>query len=1098
MGPYGRTWVWILGGLALILFSLVVMGWFLLPKWITSENLRGELSQKIKASSGLETQIETLKITGFSPLRVVGKGVTLRGEKGEEIAFFPEAVAVFSIFHLLRGEIHIKSLELDGAILRGDLLSLGEIQGQGLSGLPLGVPSLRVRDGTLFLGNVGQEKISIRDWELMTTSLGSAALGFRAKGLVYLGESPEFSFGALGSRDQDGKTRVVVDAESISLERIFQLIRGGASPPSVSGKMEFHLEANGSSFSQMSWKLRGRIDELEVNWPGILEVPFKSHLSMINARGSRIQEFWTVEEARWKDDKFEVKANLKLGQGKIEGTVQGSPFQLHDVIQYLGKELIGPALQGFFREDVLGGIARGVSFTFSGTMEESDKTLVVMEMPFERASLRFDPNLPPLEELSGILVWQKDKVWFKDLKGKYKNQTFERMEAKITEIGKSSILEGLFAVELSWSDMNELLRAVQGSSSKTEFLGSVEGECGLQLALRKAFLKKEPLYYDATIQVKEAKGKPLLGKFEWRAQSGIVRANPHDIFLEEIRGTIGSSRWELRAEVKNWSAGGISARGNASVSASVKDLGDLLGEALENLRVEGNSPVSLELSVHANEREIRGSMEADLSTERIAYGRIWEKEAGDDFRLVLFLVGLPGGELRLEGAKVMDEGAEVLAWRKEGRWLIEAKEFPATLLGKRIKLLGKVLKKGTLGIRAWFDSQEPSNSDLTASPQGVGILLPSIEKELLVRSGSLFLSQNGLTAEGVEMEMDGTLVIFTGNIEFASEGKIRVKGGMRGEHLKLDGLLKPSGKIRHSTSDTQLQRLLDKAKDFQLSLAFRKASFKEFSFDNLQATLEKGDGDLILKDLVGHIFQGEIRMQGRMISLDQWEIGGKLEGAKASEFLSAVGMSDTLIEGNMGVHGKVTRAEEEGSALLRTKGEFSLEIQKGLIRKFPILASILSIMNLSQLFSGKVPQFSQEGMVFETITGTFHLEEGKLHTEDLTVKSEAMVLTMEGEIDLGKRQCDLKVGVRPFVGFDRFVTKIPVIRHYLAGRERTVFAAYFLVKGDLSSPEVTPIPLESLGNAFVGLFKRLFQNPFWDMGPPAEKVEPPLEVEHAR
>ncbi len=1100
MAQKGRTWVWILGA---FLFFLCVLGsvrWLFLPRWINSQDLKGQISRRIEASSGLHADVENLEVVSFSPLRIRARGLRLMGEGREETIFVPQVSATISVLYLLRGEIRVSSLELEGLVVRGDrLLALGGLE-MGSSAPFLGASSLKVRDATFVLGQLGKENASIRRVELDAESLDSGALAFKVRGAFFLGESQEFSLGALGSRDPDGRARLVLDAESLSLEKILSLLPQEVPRPIVSGNADIHLRVNGIPENQLNWEASARISKLEVDWPGMLEMPFHSLLADLRARGSWSSRDFRVDELNWKDERFEIKGRLLLDdQGAMDGKVEGCPFQLHDVIPYLGKDLIGPALQGFFREDVLGGRAKGVTFTFSRKKADppGEHSFLILEMPFEGASLRFDPNLPPLEELSGTLVWRGDKVWFKDVLGRYKGRPFQRVETKIMEIGKTSTLEGLFSLELGWPEIGELLRTVQGPSAKRGFLDSLEGTCILQLSLRKAFLKKEPLYYDAVIQVREAKGKPLMEKFPWRAEFGSVKVNPREISVEQIGGSVGSSKWLLRAEAKNWSADSISGRVHLSISASTEDVGDLMKDALGDLKLDGELPIALEVSLEGGGKKFRGTLEADLSKAGVTFGEFLEKAQGEDFRVEASFMGLAGEQLTLEVAKILDQGNEILISRKDGRWFLEAKEFPAILLGKRVKTLGGILKRGTVGIKAQFHPHEPFKFEVVANPKAVEISPSPIKREFLVSSGSLVLTPEGLTADTVEMEIGNTRVSFAGKVESAPGGKIRIKGGVRGEHLDLDTLLKPPEPHEGPLSDEEFQRLLHKTMDSQLSLAFRKLTFMGFSFETVQATLEKRDGGLLLKDFLGNLSHGEVNIEGQIASPQHWEMRGKLEGARSSEFLAAIGMQETLIEGDLRIRGNVERKLAEGGSA-ETKGELGLEIQKGLIRKFPILASILSMMNLSQLLSGKVPQFSHQGMVFEKILGTFELKGSKLHTNDFTVESEAMIVTMEGDIDLGSKQCDLKVGVRPFVGFDRFVNKIPVIRHYLAGRERTVFATYFLVKGHLSSPEVTAMPLESLGNAFVGIFKRLFQNPFWDMGPPADKIEEPVEVEHSR
>ncbi len=268
-------------------------------------------------------------------------------------------------------------------------------------------------------------------------------------------------------------------------------------------------------------------------------------------------------------------------------------------------------------------------------------------------------------------------------------------------------------------------------------------------------------------------------------------------------------------------------------------------------------------------------------------------------------------------------------------------------------------------------------------------------------------------------------------------------------------------------------------------MAFRSMKFIGLDFTGVQARISKKDHGISLEEYVGHLASGEVSMVGNLNSEGTWSLKGTLTGARSGEFFPALGLKEALIEGTLGI-----KVDIQGGANndppSRYRGTLTLEIERGLIRRFPVLANVLSLMNLSQLLTGRLPDLSSEGMVFKNIRGTFQLDQGVLRTENLRVESEAVVITMVGDIDLRTRQCDLKVGVQPFVGVDRFVDKIPIIRHYLAGPKRTVLATYFLVTGPLEEPQVSAIPFRSLGQTVMDMFLRLFQNPFGDLGPPGE------------
>jgi len=295
---------------------------------------------------------------------------------------------------------------------------------------------------------------------------------------------------------------------------------------------------------------------------------------------------------------------------------------------------------------------------------------------------------------------------------------------------------------------------------------------------------------------------------------------------------------------------------------------------------------------------------------------------------------------------------------------------------------------------------------------------------------------------------------------------------------------------KEPSSGGGLRGWMSKLSDSKLGLAFRHMRFLGLDFTGVQASLiQRGDG-IGLEGFLGELAGGGVSMDGELSPEGRWKVKGNLSGARSGEFLLALGLKEAVVEGTMEVRVDINGLAQ-GNSPLRYKGDLELKVEKGIIRRFPVLASVLSMMNLSQLLTGRLPDLSSEGMVFKKVHGSFQLEQGVLRTEDLRVESEAVVITMVGDIDLSERKCDLKVGVQPFVGVDRLVDKLPVIRHYLAGPKRTVLATYFLVKGALDQPEVTAIPFRSLGQTFMDMFLRLFQNPFSDLGPPGTLPQEP-------
>jgi len=118
-----------------------------------------------------------------------------------------------------------------------------------------------------------------------------------------------------------------------------------------------------------------------------------------------------------------------------------------------------------------------------------------------------------------------------------------------------------------------------------------------------------------------------------------------------------------------------------------------------------------------------------------------------------------------------------------------------------------------------------------------------------------------------------------------------------------------------------------------------------------------------------------------------------------------------------------------------------------------------------------------EGMPYNDIKGTLTFNNGTMSSTDLFVASNAMNISMVGGYDYVRDNLDCTVGLQPFQTVDKVVSKIPIVGWIITGKEKSVITTYFEVKGKSSAPNVSAIPVKSLGKGVLGIFKRVFQLP---------------------
>jgi uncharacterized protein YhdP len=155
----------------------------------------------------------------------------------------------------------------------------------------------------------------------------------------------------------------------------------------------------------------------------------------------------------------------------------------------------------------------------------------------------------------------------------------------------------------------------------------------------------------------------------------------------------------------------------------------------------------------------------------------------------------------------------------------------------------------------------------------------------------------------------------------------------------------------------------------------------------------------------------------------------------------------------------------------------ALEAHNGVLRRFNVLSKVFSLLNVAQIFSFQLPDMAREGMPYQKITASFSLRKGVLASEDLLVDSNAINMSMVGEIDLVNNEIDAVLGVKPLQTVDSVISKIPIAGWILNGEDESLIMTHFRVKGDRRSPEVEAIPITSISEKVRGVFRRVLGLP---------------------
>ncbi|GAB4179199.1 MAG: hypothetical protein Kow00100_21170 [Geothermobacteraceae bacterium] len=220
---------------------------------------------------------------------------------------------------------------------------------------------------------------------------------------------------------------------------------------------------------------------------------------------------------------------------------------------------------------------------------------------------------------------------------------------------------------------------------------------------------------------------------------------------------------------------------------------------------------------------------------------------------------------------------------------------------------------------------------------------------------------------------------------------------------------------------------------------------------------------------------GQVLADNRGHGPGRLRVTGHLEDFPAAAIHRELLQQKSIVDGTL--RGDFFLEGETGAFLKTVDGGAHLEIRKGVLNRFTVLAKIFSLLNVSQLFSFKLPDMVQNGMPFDDMTASLAIEDGRLSSEDLLIHSEAMDISMVGSYDMPGAEIDAVAALKPLRTVDKIITKIPIAGWILGGKEKSLVTAQFRITGPAADPRVDAIPISSISSKVLGIFKRVLTLP---------------------
>jgi hypothetical protein len=326
----------------------------------------------------------------------------------------------------------------------------------------------------------------------------------------------------------------------------------------------------------------------------------------------------------------------------------------------------------------------------------------------------------------------------------------------------------------------------------------------------------------------------------------------------------------------------------------------------------------------------------------------------------------------------------------------------------------------------------------------------------------------------------------------AGDMRVRVPRGRRREataqgNLEARKLVFPTG----VAGEFVAERLSVRGDGRALSLKAPTASLDRYVGNDVALTLSLLEGgatvDLERAAVCGISLAGRLTFAGHEVDLT---LRPQARGRKLDEDLRCLFHWDAPPSGVYDLAGSISARGARDTLLRSLQGTLDFSARKGRIHNAEVVEGVIAYLEKTSVLKSAQAAQLREGVPFDTVTVRGTLRDGVVSLTRGAVRSKAIQAAAEGEVDLRGRTLALTVLVAPLTGFDRLLSKVPLVRH-IAGEGLVVVPVR--VEGTFDTPQVKHLPASGVATSAVNLMKNIVEAPvkIFEPDAPAGGGKPP-------